>query len=1115
MGNEAVARGAIEAGVQGVFSYPGTPSTEIAEIFRLVNGFQHREENCSRYPGQTRHPVYFEYSVNEKIALEKGIAYSVGNKRSLCTMKNVGLNVASDALMTITYQTFEGALVIVVCDDPGCHSSSNEQDSRYWGKMASVPLFNPATPAEAHQAAKNAFALSHQLKLPVIVRLTTRVSHSRGILHYGQLDASSPEGGFNRDPEHINVPKKTTSAHDKLLEKLKDPRITRLCEKFSTVEFSGKDSEQWAVISSGVAGKYVSEILMRHFLDSRVSHLRLGIVHPFPVKEVTRFLSGGFGKILVVEELEPIVENEVRLLVQKENITVEITGKAMNGFSRTGEYSLDIVREGIENWLGIPLEGQPLLEGGEKLQGSLPPRPPRLCSGCPHRATFYGLKLMFPQREPEVVLCGDIGCFGLGALPPLQMIDTIHHMGMSISMAQGLNEALAGNKNNKLVALVGDGTFFHSGIPSLMNALYTQSNITVIIFDNRTIGMTGHQDHPGAPQTSKYLPVDLPSLVRGMGVKVVEEIDPFSVRESFKKIRKAFDHNGLSVLISKSQCIFLPGYKEAIPKDKTVKVNPLLCNTCHNHDDESLLCSVLASPERNLVRARAKIEAGSHIPGNEQLCPANICNPGFFNAILEGNYNEALEVVRDKILFAHVCGDVCPRPCEALYKKPSRSVVPVKKLKQFVASFSGNFNNWNSQEARWRKNKRNGKKVAVVGSGPAGLSAAYDLAREGYALVVYEKENSTGGLLKFGIPDFRMNKSGCEQEIGFLKKLGVEFCFNTALGKDIMVEGLSEKYDAVVIATGMPVSLKLDRVEKALSGGQKFTALSFLKKYNLKKLQTQPASSFFVIGGGNSAMDAARAAKKFHPGNEVILSCLESYDQIPALPEERDHAVEEGIRIIDDSYVGEIKKNGGNKIDITLNRFSNGKSIEDLSCDYVITAIGQKADAGIRGNFEISADENDRIHPQDKNGKLDAGNIFVAGDLDARNHVSIIGAIGSGKRAATGVRRLLEEYSFGYEGERALNFLNESGADWKDPEKFPGGLLKSAYIQQKMPSYYLSGWCEKCNHCIDNFGCPALVKVDGKVVVDQESCTRCGLCIDVCPNEAIEWVKTEEAVEAR
>ena len=1124
MGNVAIARGAIEAGVNGVFAYPGTPSTEISEVFKYVNDFQNKSEHEEKYAEQTARKIYFEYSINEKIALEKAIAFSIGHKSTMCVMKNVGMNVASDALMSITYQTIMGSLVIVICDDPGCHSSSNEQDSRYWGPMASVPVFNPATPDEAKEMTKQAFLLSAELKLPVIVRTTTRVSHSRSVINYGKINYENHSAKFDRIPEHINIPARTATAHTRLLDKLKSKAVLNLLSENSkhlTLKNSPLERgnlTQFGIITSGVSTAYLNEILHHHTIEDKVNILSLGMIHPFPEQEVLNFLEKNLKKILVLEELDPFIENAVRTLAQKNKNKSEILGKGFSVLIPTGEFSIDIITKVLEDFLNISInkEENRILDNSENYIQNLPPRPPVLCSGCPHRATFYLLKLAIPREQGELLMCGDIGCFGLGALPPLKMIDTINHMGMSISMAQGLYEAFHHSQNGKkVVALLGDGTFFHSGLTSLVNAVYTRANILVVIFDNRTIGMTGHQSHPGASQhLPKYHEIEIAPLLKGMGIEVVETFNPFDIRDGFVKLNKAMSHKGVSVIISKAPCIFLPDFKEKTNKKMKIVVDENLCNTCANHEDVSLACSRGYAPKNNLSRARAKLFAEVSIAGEEQLCPANICNHGFFNSILEGDYKSAVEIVRDKMLFARTCGDICHRPCELFSLQ--KEAVPIKALKKFVSSIDENFHDFTLPKSRAKNSASLNKSVAIIGAGPAGLSAAYDLAQAGYSIEIFEKENKAGGMVTFAIPDFRMDKTGFDFEAMQLKEIGVKFHFNKSLGKDFTLEKLSDEFDSVILAIGMGKSKTLDVIEKNIPFEKRLDALSFLKAFNTKALPFRDdieSVVILIIGGGNSAIDAARSAKKLNPHNKVIVSCVESAETMPAFAEEVNHAIAEDIEFIHDSFVTECSVSSSKKIEINLHSFVKKEFLKKLECNYIITAIGQQSEQPV---FEKIGKEKIDMQGRIKNDKGFSGykNIFVAGDISSGNNMSVIGAIASGKKAAVGVRKLLENYQYDYEGEKALEKLNNTPLQLSPPnesfrtkwgETRVNVLSEGQNLGRALERFNLYQSCMKCNHCIDNFGCPAMVKVNGKIKIDYSRCTLCGLCIDVCPNNAIRW----------
>jgi indolepyruvate ferredoxin oxidoreductase, alpha subunit len=1108
IGNEAIARGAIEAGVNGVFSYPGTPSTEISEIFNMVSIFQGNPENEKDHSELVQNKTYFEYSINEKIALEKAIAFSIGNKSALCVMKNVGMNVASDPLMSITYQTIIAPLVIIVCDDPGCHSSSNEQDSRYWGQMASVPVFNPATPEDAYEMTKQAFKLSAELRLPVIVRTTTRVSHTRGMLEYNEINADVREASFERMPEHINIPARTAAAHQKLLNKLHSEVVDPFFNQFNRIILNSND--KLGVISSGVATTYLLEVIKRNELEDQVQLLDLGLIFPFPEKDVLAFLQKGFEKVMVVEELDPIIENAVRNIVQKNKLTTQIVGKAETRLSNTGEFTLGQIDDVIAEFFEVETIGKAGLDGIAAYDDSLPPRPPALCSGCPHRASYYALKLIVPQksnlsgdRAHDTILCGDIGCSGLGALPPLKMIDTINHMGMSISMAQGLSEALK-DKKTKVVAMLGDGTFFHSGIASLLNAVYTKANMLVIIYDNRTIGMTGHQDHPGATHLEKYNEIQLEPLVKGMGIKYVETLMPFDMKYTYNKIEEAMDQEGVAVLISKAPCVFLPDYKDFTRQDAKIVIDYTKCNTCHNHSDHGIACSKKASSGSNLTRAVAKIRAEERVDAKDQSCPANICNHGFFNSILEKDYKTALDMVRDKLLFSRTCGDICHRPCELFSNHESNSTIPIKQLKKFVSGIDENFNDFSSVFNQIESATKKDKHVAIIGAGPAGLSAAYDLIRDGYNVTVFEKEEAAGGLIKYVIPDFRMDKQGFDFEVGQLEKMGVQFKFNTSLGKDIQLEKITEQYDGVIVALGLGKSNELE-VIKSIAAEKKFDAMDFLKGYNLKTLDIKAGSKILVVGGGNSAIDVARSAKRYHTDNEVVLSCIETEENMPAFTEEVKHAKEEGVTIIPNSYVAECSEKG--RIKAVVNAFDSKKHMQDIDCDYIVVAIGQQGDAKdykAISNLSIA----NKIKADKFNGYTNYKNVFVAGDVCDENHMSLIGAIGSGKRAVIGIKQKIEGHKYSYEGLNALLHLNDKEKEGatSNPIELEGD------ITDFIKNFNLFQSCEKCNHCIDNLGCPAMIKVDGKIVIDEPKCTKCGLCIDVCPNDAIVWEKEEELV---
>ena len=356
-------------------------------------------------------------------------------------------------------------------------------------------------------------------------------------------------------------------------------------------------------------------------------------------------------------------------------------------------------------------------------------------------------------------------------------------------------------------------------------------------------------------------------------------------------------------------------------------------------------------------------------------------------------------------------------------------------------------------------------------------------------------------MVTFAIPDFRMDKAGFDFEAMQLEKMGVKFEFNKALGKDFTIEKIAKQYSSVIVAIGMNKAKTLDLIENNVPAEKRIDALTFLKSFNQKENKIKEDSVILIIGGGNSAIDAARSAKKLNSKHRIIVSCIETESKIPAFAEEVTHAIEEGIEFICNSYAENVSVKNSEKISIKLYSFSDKKYLQDIQCDYVVTAIGQTTDPTEIGS--LPKDENARV-----NGSTGHKNVFVAGDICSGNNLSVIGAIASGKKAAVRVRELLENYKFEYEGERALEKLNSN----LNPVINLRSTKIDADINLEIEKYNLFQSCYKCNHCIDNFGCPAMVKINGKVQIDASRCNLCGLCIDVCPNNAIRWEIGTETV---
>ncbi|SMF39087.1 indolepyruvate ferredoxin oxidoreductase subunit alpha [Desulfovibrio gilichinskyi] len=527
LGNEAIVRGAIEAGIQMVTCYPGTPSSEVPDTFFRLSS----EGDFS-----------FEYSVNEKVALEVGGGATLAGAMVLTTMKHVGVNVAADPLMTLAYIGTPGGLVLLSADDPGCHSSQNEQDNRYYARLAGIPCFEPSTAQEAKDMTRDALRLSREMSSPVLLRTTTRVNHLRGPVEFGSITKLAAPEGFKRDPsKFVPIPAFARPMHVALLKKLEDLRELAENSKYNKISGNGKIG----IVASGISRAYIHDALTDSGLTDKFKLLELGFTFPLPEKLVTDFMSS-VDKVIILEELEPLLEKEFRVLAQKNSISIEIIGKENKNLPLNGEYSTGNVSAVIHEVLGIVPEKINFCEAEQ----GLAVRPPNLCAGCPHRATYYAAKKVF---GPEAICSSDIGCYTLGILPPLNAADFLLCMGSSISAGSGISKA----SGQTAVGFIGDSTFFHSGITGLVNAVFNQHDILLVILDNSTTAMTGHQPNPGVETTllgSNPAQISIEAIVKGCGVNEVRTVSPLNQKATFKALEELKALKGVRVLIAKDPC---------------------------------------------------------------------------------------------------------------------------------------------------------------------------------------------------------------------------------------------------------------------------------------------------------------------------------------------------------------------------------------------------------------------------------------------------------------------------------------------------------------------------------------------------------------------------------
>ena len=530
-GNEAIARGVYEAGVRFAAAYPGTPSTEIMEEY-------------AKYEG-----VYAEWAPNEKVAVEVAIGAALGGARALAVMKHVGVNVAADPIFTVSYTGIEGALVIISADDPSMHSSQNEQDNRNYAKFAKIPMLEPADPQEAKDYVSLAFQISELFDSPVFLRSTTRVSHSKSVVTLSNPLSPRDKNTLTRNAgKYVMVP---INARVRRVEvEKRQQALKAFAETFPENKMEINNPEV-GIITAGMPYNYAKEVFPDY------SYLKLGMVYPLPEKMIRDFASQ-VKKIYVVEELDPYIEEQIKAM------GIVVTGKEI--FPYTNEFDPGIIKNAIQQNLGGTVS--PYTE-------PLAPRPPNLCPGCPHRGLFYALK------KSKAYVHGDIGCYTLSYLKPLEGLHSCICMGASIGMAHGMSKALAEKGKGKVVGVIGDSTFLHSGITPLLNMVYNNSDALIIILDNSTTAMTGMQEHPGTGYTllgKEAKKVDLKVLVSALGVENIKVIDPNNLQDTRAAIKEELAAAGPSVIIAQRPCVL---FKRAnIKQQRSLKVDPDKCEGC-------------------------------------------------------------------------------------------------------------------------------------------------------------------------------------------------------------------------------------------------------------------------------------------------------------------------------------------------------------------------------------------------------------------------------------------------------------------------------------------------------------------------------------------------------
>jgi indolepyruvate ferredoxin oxidoreductase alpha subunit len=686
LGNEAIVRGALEAGVVFAAGYPGTPSSEITDGFARI---------------ARSGKLAFEYAVNEKIALELAFAASLAGARAICAMKHLGLMVAGDPLSTIPYVGVEGGLVIVSAGDPSCHTSPNEADQRHLGPMLHIPVLDPATPAEALELTRFAFELSEQTRLPVLMRTTTRLAHSRAVVELGELRAPVTRG-FVRDPgRYVPVPASARRMRLDLSERIKRARALVASSGMLKCSGAGKD----AILTSGAPAATTADLLREHGLEGAVQLWRLASPHPLPEDEIAARLSE-VERVLVVEELSPFLENAILALIARRGLRVQVLGKLSEHLPEAFEYEPAVIQRGLHTALGLgpaPSPPRPVLP--------VTPRAPSLCPGCPHRAAFFAARAAFPEEQ---LYFNDIGCYTLGCVPPLSTADALLCMGAGFTLAAGVSRVTG----KRTVGFLGDSTFFHAGMPALLDCVKEKANVVAVVLDNEVTAMTGFQQSPTRSQKVE-------DVARALGAEHVETIDPYDLDGSIAAFRRAAARTDTSVVVVRRACPVHEARRAPRTRASFV-VDPERCRRC-GRDEHGLRCSVPLTEgyERNLARVTSTQTQRGETPAIAPCatrCPLTLCIQGYAGHIAAGEYPEAVQHVVERTPLPESICRVCHRPCEdACVRSAIDQPIAVNDLKRFVVE-------WAERERpellQIRPGEPNGRSIAVVGAGVTGLSAA-------------------------------------------------------------------------------------------------------------------------------------------------------------------------------------------------------------------------------------------------------------------------------------------------------------------------------------------------------------------------------------------------------
>ena len=1118
LGNEAIARGLVESACQFMSAYPGTPSSEILPA-------------VLEFGKELGLELYAEWSTNEKVALETALAAAYSGKRTAVAMKQVGLNVAADPALSSAYVGVVGGLVLIVADDPGMHSSQTEQDSRMFSLFSKIPALDPSSPREAKEMVAMAFELSERHQIPVLLRPTVRICHSEQSIECQPLHAPARSANFVKDPKRwAATPRARLQLHQLLNEKL-----AAIEKEFETwpgnhaffPEAASAERAPLGIVAAGVSYAYLSDLLPTLGLADECPVLKIATAYPLP-----RALIDDFAKrcerIIVFEETDAAVELQIRL-------SIPVWGRLTGHIASHGELTPDVIEK---NLVAAALEAGLTAHGRavNRMQQAvaelaLPIRRPTFCPGCGHRAAFYALR----RAYPEAIFPGDIGCYTLGINQGA--VDTVHDMGASISMASGFYHAYAQDgKAPPIFATIGDGTFFHSGAAGLENAVYNGARFVLLVLDNGTTGMTGMQPTPEFGKTAGGHAggaVELEPLIRGCGINYLVHADPHDLASFHRVLVDALeytraDDGGVAVVLARYACV---------AQHKGLGANKVAVPVEVRHGPAPRSAGVAAALDAPwMPRHQDRLSPCS------EGCPAGNDIERLMTLAAKDLWQEAANMLYEEHPFPSTLGRVCPHPCESHCNRNVHDGALSINAIERMAGDRGR-----SAAAFARQGTALHKQVAVIGGGPAGLTAAYQLARLGYGVEIYEALPEIGGMLRWAITEYRLPTSVLQRELEVFKSLGITLHTGVRLGANLAWSEL-DRFDAVYLATGAWKQRLLK-----IAGEERAEVLSGLD-YLQQMRAGQPAvlgQRVSVIGGGNTAVDAARTARRQGATVDVY------YDVLLAIPEEVSAAHDEGIVFHAARVPVRFESGESSRLKLLLRDLAQTPSVQEATAtpfhtetqeaDSVLVCIGGDADLSYVTQPELAARGRLTV---DGWGRTNQARIFAGGDASSNGVGTVVGAVNSGKRAALAIHEHLSavtvdtatlqlaagpgiacaklgsagstriSQSMPVAGPQAikLQFFGKV-ARAETPHRAPSdsiwnfdevnlGLGTKAAAAEASERCFHCGVCTHCDICVHVCPSAAITQVNGRYQIDAAKCTGCRVCEVQCPRGAISMPAT-------